>query len=84
MSLDNMALRAAENTQARVRPQRHARSLPLIVLGIGLLVIAYLVLQYRGWIPAPDAVDQQLFCVATVGGATLEVVKRYVENQRNV
>jgi putative transposase len=32
--------------------------------------------------PAADSVGQ-LF-VATVGGATLEVVKRYVENQRNV
>jgi REP element-mobilizing transposase RayT len=28
-------------------------------------------------------VDQRHF-VATVGGATLELIKRYVENQRNV
>ena len=47
MSLDNLALRAAENTQARVRAQRHATSLPLIVVGLGLLVIAWLVL--RDW-----------------------------------
>ena len=46
MSLDNLALRAAENTQAMVRAQRHATSLPLIVVGLGLLVIAWLVLRY--------------------------------------
>lgn len=39
-------------------------------------------------VPAPafavaDPLDEQLF-VATVGGATVEVVKQYVANQRNV
>jgi hypothetical protein len=50
MSLDNQALRAAENTQARVRAQRHATSLPLIVVGLGLLAIVWLVLRSWGLI----------------------------------
>ncbi|HYO17187.1 MAG TPA: hypothetical protein VES02_00775 [Dermatophilaceae bacterium] len=53
MSSASVSLRSAEHAQVRVRAQRHATSLPLIVVGLGLLVIAWLVLQFSSWILYP-------------------------------
>lgn len=42
MSSASASLGAAERTRARVRAQRHATSLPLIVAGFGLVILAQL------------------------------------------